>query len=113
LFISVKNAAIRKLKQEKRQPQFSLDELQVEFISDYGNPEELMQGSELEKELRKAIDALPPRCKVVYKLAKEDKMCYADIAALLGISIKTIDNQLSIAMKKIAETLSFITRKKN
>ena len=61
--------------------------------------------SELEITIQNAIQALPPRCKLVYKLAKEEKLRYSEIAQLLDISIKTIDNQLSIALKKIAEAI--------
>jgi RNA polymerase sigma-70 factor (ECF subfamily) len=39
-------------------------------------------------------------------LAKEDRLKYRDIASLLQISVKTIDNQLAIALKKLAEKLS-------
>lgn len=110
LFTSTKNAALRRLRQEKKQSRFSLDELQVEFVSDYSNPEEVFNLSQLEQSIRRAVNELPPRCKMIYKLAKEDKMKYAEIAELLGISIKTIDNQLSIALKKIAVIVSSLRR---
>ncbi len=112
LFTSAKNASLKKLRQETRFSLSTLDELQVEFISDYGNPEELMNRSELEKKVHEAINELPPRCKVIYKLAKEDKLKYAEIAELLDVSIKTIDSQLVIANKKIISTVkSFVGKK--
>ncbi len=113
LFTSVKNGAIKKLKQEKKFAQFSLDDLHIEFIADYCNPEEALHSSGLEQELVKAVEELPPRCKIIYKLAKEDKLKYAEIAGLLGISIKTIDSQLSIAVKKIAAAIMLVSKKKN
>jgi len=112
LFTSAKNASLKKLRQETHFSLSTLDELQVEFISDYGNPEELMNRSELEKKVHEAINELPPRCKVIYKLAKEDKLKYAEIAELLDVSIKTIDSQLVIANKKIISTVkSFVGKK--
>jgi RNA polymerase sigma-70 factor (ECF subfamily) len=102
LFISVKNAAIRKLQQEKkRNIKLSLDDFDVEFISDYSTPEEIMQSAETEKTIHEVIQHLPPRCKLIFKLAKEDHLKYKEISSLLNISIKTIDAQLSIALKKI------------
>ncbi|MBK6938332.1 MAG: sigma-70 family RNA polymerase sigma factor [Chitinophagaceae bacterium] len=112
LFTSAKNASLKKLKQENRFSPFSLDELQVEFISDYGNPEEILNGSELEKKVQEAINELPTRCKIIYKLAKEDKLRYSEIAELLEISVKTIDNQLVIANKKIISAIKYFVRKK-
>jgi len=105
LYISVRNAAIRKFRQEHKVKKISLDELSVEFISDYCSPPDTLYGSELSKELYKTMQQLPPRCKIIYKLAKEDKMPYKDIATLLGISIKTVDSQLVIAIKKIAKAI--------
>ncbi len=101
LYISARNAAIRKFRQDHKVKKISLDELKVEFISDYCSPVDTLNGSELQKEIHQALQQLPPRCKIIYKLAKEDKIPYKDIATLLGISIKTVDSQLVIAIKKI------------
>jgi RNA polymerase sigma-70 factor (family 1) len=113
LFVSVKNAAFAKLKQEKKNSHFSLDHLQVEFISDYLTPGESAEITELEQKIAVAVKQLPPSCQLIYKLAKEDKLKYKEIAQLLGISIKTIDNQLAIAIKKISVALDITTAKKN
>jgi RNA polymerase sigma-70 factor (family 1) len=107
LFVSVKNASLRKLQQEKKKhQQVSFDDLHVEFISDYCTPEEIAQSSQTEKIIHSTVQNLPSRCKLIFKLAKEDHLKYKEIAALLHISIKTIDAQLTIALKKIAVALS-------
>ena len=111
LYVSVRNAAIRKFRQEHKVKKISLDELSVEFISDYCSPADALYGSELRKELFQALQQLPPRCKIIYKLAKEDQMPYKDIASLLGISIKTVDSQLVIAIKKITKAIRSFYRK--
>jgi RNA polymerase sigma-70 factor (ECF subfamily) len=111
LYVSVRNAAIRKFRQEHKVKKISLDELSVEFISDYCSPADTLYGSELRKELFQALQQLPPRCKIIYKLAKEDQMPYKDIASLLGISIKTVDSQLVIAIKKITKAIRSFYRK--
>lgn len=111
LFTTVKNGALRKLKQENKAGRISLDNLDTEIVSDYSTPEENLRSNELEQALHNAVQQLPPRCRIIYKLAKEDKLRYTEISELLGVSIKTIDNQLSIALQKIADTIR-ITRKK-
>ncbi len=105
LFAGTKNAAIHKLKKEDKHSRFSLDDLHVEFISDYVNPEESTELHELQSNIAKAVKELPPACQLIYKLAKEDRLKYKDIAQLLDLSIKTIDHQLSIALKKIGNSL--------
>jgi RNA polymerase sigma-70 factor (ECF subfamily) len=114
LFIAARNLAIRKINQEKQLGErFPLDQLAVEFISDYANPEESAELNELENKIREAIRKLPPRCQIIFKLAKEDKLKYGEIADLLQVSIKTVDNQLSIALKKIAPVVRAHLRKKD
>ena len=105
LLTGAKNAAIRKLRTENKMARFSIEELEVEFISDYCSPSDQLESTELATAIWDAIQQLPPRCKMIYKLAKEDKLPYADISQLLDISVKTIDNQLSIALSKIAEAI--------
>lgn len=113
LFVSVKNASIAKLKQENKLSRFSIEDLQVEFISEYGNPDQSAELHELEHTIAKAVKELPPSCQLIYKLAKEDRLKYKEIAQLLDLSVKTIDNQLAIALKRIGEAIAIRTSKKN
>jgi predicted DNA-binding protein (UPF0251 family) len=52
-----------------------------------------------------AIDQLPPKCKLIFKLIKEDGLKYKEVARLLDLSVKTVETQLSIAVRKIAQAL--------
>ncbi|RYY69263.1 MAG: sigma-70 family RNA polymerase sigma factor [Chitinophagaceae bacterium] len=113
LFVSVKNAAIARLKQENKFSKFSIDDLQVEFVSEYGNPGQSAELHQLENIIATAVKSLPPSCQLIYKLAKEDRLKYKDIAQVLDLSVKTIDNQLAIALKRIAQAISAHSPKKN
>ena len=62
--------------------------------------------AEMLRRINNAINALPPRCKLVFKLVKEDGLPYKEVADILDISIKTIDNQLAIALRKISEAIN-------
>lgn len=105
LYVSVRNASFRKLQQIKKSTTLSLDEVSVEFAAVYENGEGLLLTQELAEKIDAAIQQLPQRCKLIFKLAKEDRLKYKEIALLLNISVKTIDQQVSIALKKIAEVL--------
>jgi RNA polymerase sigma-70 factor (family 1) len=111
LYVSVRNASLRKQQQTKKNFTFSLDEVDVEFTSAYENAETILLNQELSQKIDAAIQQLPQRCKLIFKLAKEDKLKYKEIAILLNISVKTIDHQLSIAVKKIAEVLHISLKK--
>ncbi|MDR1982109.1 MAG: RNA polymerase sigma-70 factor [Tannerellaceae bacterium] len=48
-----------------------------------------------------AIEQLPPKSKLAFKLVREDGMKYKDVADHLGVSVKTVESLLSAAVKKI------------
>lgn len=114
MFISVRNRSVKTRKKEKIKSHLFIDETNVEFISDYGCPDEGLLEDDLKKKVKNAIKNLPPKCQLIYKLAKEDNMKYKEIAELLHISIKTVDNQMGIAIKRIATFIGrdVISRKK-
>ena len=89
----------------------SLDDFEYEFTSTYIGPEDAILTSELVQKIQSVVNELPPRCKLVYKLAKEDKLRYKEIADILNISVKTVDNQLSTALKRIAAAINFRLKK--
>ena len=111
LYTAVRNNSLRKLAQHKKISFFSLDEVQVEFASPDDNAEAILLTHELSHKIEVAIDQLPQRCKLIFKLAKEDKLKYKEIAGLLHVSIKTIDSQVATALKKIASVLNISIKK--
>ncbi len=54
----------------------------------------------------KAIDSLPEKCREVFLMSKRDGLTNEDIAEELGISIKTVKNQMTKAFKRLREALS-------
>ena len=111
LYVSVRNASLRRLQQTQKTTMLSLDELEVEFPSADPNAETFLITGELAQKIELAIESLPPQCKIIFKLAKQDNLKYKEIAQLLNISVKTIDNQLSTALKKIASVLNTSVKK--
>ncbi|MEN7551468.1 RNA polymerase sigma-70 factor [Rapidithrix thailandica] len=60
---------------------------------------------ELEEKVRQALEALPERCREVLVLSKFHKMKYREIAEHLGISVKTVETQISRGLLKLRELL--------
>lgn len=106
LYISTKNTALNYLSQEKKQATTGGIEADFDLASTAQNPEQLMITAEMIRQIQNAIQSLPPRCKIVFKLVREDGLPYKEVADILNISIKTIDNQLAIALKKIGLAIS-------
>lgn len=53
--------------------------------------------------LLKLIDGLPPRCKEIFVKNKLEKKKYKETAIDMGISIKTVENQMSKALLFLRE----------
>lgn len=56
-------------------------------------------------EVWNAIDRLPPHCREIFLLSKRDGLTYTEIADELGISVKTVENQISKALKTLRGSL--------
>jgi RNA polymerase sigma-70 factor (ECF subfamily) len=59
----------------------------------------------LESALHRAIEALPERCRIVFSLSRFGELSHREIAEQLDISVKTIENQITKAMKLLREAL--------
>lgn len=107
LYVATRNTAMNYQKKLQKKSIVRLDELDVELTDPYTDPEQAFVTKEMDARIRAAIDALPPRCKMVFKLVKEDGLSYKEAAEVLGLSVGTVDNQLVIAIKKIASALFY------
>ena len=74
------------------------------FISDVGGDE--IDTSIRDAKIWKAIDNLPEKCRNVFLMSKRDGLSNEEIADELGISIKTVKNQLTKAFGRLREALS-------
>ncbi len=63
--------------------------------------------AELRSQIEQAINALPPKTKLVFQMAKVEGMKYKEIAEILNISVNTIDNHIATAIKRLSETLKY------
>ncbi|MDR1918637.1 MAG: RNA polymerase sigma-70 factor [Tannerellaceae bacterium] len=80
-------------------------EIDLFFQTETTPEEELITKEEISR-LNAAINALPDKCKTVFKLVREDNLKYKDVAEILDISVKTVESHLSTAIKKLREALA-------
>ena len=104
-FTSVKHLAFNRLKKQKRQQNSSPEEWLVQLHSIYFDPEQLMMTEEMMRQIRQAVNSLPPRCRIIFKLVKEDGLKYREVAELLQLSIKTIEAQMAIALRRLGKCM--------
>ncbi|HMQ49691.1 MAG TPA: RNA polymerase sigma-70 factor [Saprospiraceae bacterium] len=64
-----------------------------------------LEAEELKQKIDEAIDALPERCRVVFVLSRFEDMSYQNIADTLDISVKTVENQITKALRILRDRL--------
>lgn len=65
-------------------------------------PDQLFIYRETFTKIKNAIETLPPRCKMIFKLVREDGLKYKEVAEVLNVSPNTVDAQMTIAIRRIA-----------
>lgn len=113
LYVAVKNKALNALSQmAKELANKPFDYLDIPVKDTSCNPHDLLITSEMMLRMQHAIEALPPRCKMIFKLVREDGLKYKEISQILNISVNTIDAQMAIAVKRICTALN-VEKNKN
>lgn len=108
LFTLVKNKSIDFLRLKKRMDQKNekletvLDkELQLKMYALQQFDENALSNDDIETLLNNAINKLPDKCREIFILSRMEGLKYKEIADRLEISTKTVENQISIALRKL------------
>ncbi len=64
----------------------------------------------MKKDIEQAISALPDRCRLVFVMSRYELLANQEIADLLEISIKTVENQMTKAFRLLRENLSHLQK---
>ena len=104
-FVIARNLSLNILSKNLNRKFVSLDDIEVDLVISSMNPEQILINEELKDKLEEATQTLPSRCKLVFKLIKEDGLSYKETAAILNISTKTVDAHLVTAVKKLTAIL--------
>ncbi len=109
LYIATKNIAVRSRTKLSAVRQFSIEEITIEpAVLKCSSPEDIFLNKELAQRYEAVVNTLPAQCQTIYRLARQDGLRYKEIATILNISVKTIDAQMVIALKRIAQAVRFI-----
>jgi RNA polymerase sigma-70 factor (ECF subfamily) len=93
---AVRFRALRRL--QKSRTLRELDE-RVACLADYIPASGQLEIKELRHLLEKRINQLPPDQRRIFRLHRGEELTYAQIAGLLGISVKTVEKKMSLALR--------------
>ena len=98
LYRSVYHESLNYLKHLKVRAAYnSYAQAQMKTNSD--NAEKKILLGDLEKRLNHAMSELPEQCRTIFQMSRFEELKYQEIADRLGLSIKTIENQMGKALK--------------
>lgn len=102
LFTTVKNYSLDYLKHKLVETKY-LHEAQPESVS---FDRDLIEEAELNARINSAIEELPEKCREIFILCRFEELRYSEIAQKLEISVKTVEMQMGIALKKLRTKLT-------
>lgn len=103
LFSVVRNGSLTHLSNQRKKRFEALpEEYQMADISSTSASEK-EDTKELQQLINEALQLLPPKCREVFMLCRISRLSYLEVAAILGISVKTVENHMGKALKIIRQ----------
>ncbi len=110
LFRAARNRAISYLRHERVESRFRerLFHEQRNDIPGVPTPSvgELLDAQDLESAIERAVNCLPDRCREVFVLNRYHHRSYAEVAGMMGISVKTVEVQMGRALAALRQRLA-------
>lgn len=104
LYTAVRNRAFDHLRKIKGSLWYSLEHAE-HIAAGNGNHHDVMVENELHQNITRSIANLPRQCKVIFELSRNQGLKYREIAIRLNISIKTVETQMTRALKQLREAI--------
>ncbi|WP_300355642.1 RNA polymerase sigma-70 factor [Fluviicola sp.] len=102
LYKSVQNACLNKIKHLKVRDTYAEEMMAVAVPEETSDP---VQVNELNERIQQALESMPEQCGRIFKMSRFEQLRYQEIADQLGLSVKTVENQMGKALKIVREEL--------
>ncbi len=103
LFKSVYNQCLNILKHKKVQRKYEDFFKHLQLLNEGGAdyPLSTLLENEITETLQKAIEKLPPQCRKIFDMSRNENMTHEEIAIELGVSVNTVHTQIRRALEKL------------
>jgi RNA polymerase sigma-70 factor, ECF subfamily len=104
LYTAVRNVALNYLRHERVVARREADAIAL-FDRPRPTADETTEAAELQMLVRRAVAQFPPQRRLVFTLSRQQGLTYDEIAEVLAISPKTVENQMGKALKALRRAL--------
>jgi len=84
---------------------FEEEDAVLQIPSNENSSQKVLEAADLQKVINDSINKLPDKCRVVFGLSRFEELSYKEISSELGISVKTVENQISKALKLVRKAV--------
>ncbi|MBL7782254.1 MAG: RNA polymerase sigma-70 factor [Saprospiraceae bacterium] len=105
LYAATKNNALNYLSSQKSGKKTTLETDFPEYSATSPSPEQILIMTEMMARMEEAVGTLPPKCRIIFNMVREDGLKYKEVAEILHISVNTVDAQMVIAVARIREQM--------
>ncbi|WP_025765149.1 RNA polymerase sigma factor [Dyadobacter tibetensis] len=107
IIVMARNHAIRALGKKSLLITYAYQESAAEEKAD-SDSMRAMEEMELMKAYQAVVAKLPPKTQQAYLLSREDGLTYTKVAQVMGVSVKTVENQIARALAILRQELSYL-----
>ena len=104
IFVASRNAAINYLKKELAHVHEQIETVQEKIYAD-SNVEDSIFAREINLLIEMVVSEMPKQRQLIYRMSREEGLSNNEIANMLGISKRSVENQLSLALKEIKQSI--------
>jgi RNA polymerase sigma-70 factor (family 1) len=107
LYKVVRNHSLNYIKHQEVERKYDplwMDQKEIPMI----NYRDKKREEQIRKAIEKAVDELPERSKMTYKLHRHDGLTYQEIAEVMDLSVKTVESQMTRTLKILREKLAYL-----
>lgn len=105
LYRSVYNNSVRQFKSNNK-----FESINDSYNSVEDNFTDLLEKNEIENSVYNCIEELPEQCKKIFKMSRFEELKYREIAEKLNLSVKTVETQMSRALKYLTTNLKHLIK---
>lgn len=104
LYTATKNLCLNYIQKQKRDIELNQVYLEKQELAE--QDPEAKSAEVLQQKIQEALETLPPKCREVFTLSRYEGLTYQEIADTMGISPKTVENQMGKALSLMRKSLS-------